>query len=106
MRGLRWVSLATALSLCAVTPTLQALAPQPLNTLPVKPLPACAQQMGYEHRPGNGQATARREGLGVPIEWVWAPHGKRLGAEFRAEASFSRHLPVYTAAIGLSLGRP
>lgn len=63
-------------------------------------------QLEYERRDSAGATTDLREGISLPIEFVWAPHGRHFGGELRAEASFSEHTPVYTLGGGFSFGKP
>ncbi len=52
-------------------------------------------------RPDN---TYQRRVVGLPLEVVYAPHGKLLGAELRAEADLNSAYPQITLGLAFSLG--
>lgn len=52
-------------------------------------------------RPDNSY---HREVIGLPIEIVYAPHGRFLGIELRAEANVNAAYPQFTTGIAFSLG--
>ena len=63
-------------------------------------------ELEYEQRNAFGVTVQRREGTSVPVEIVFAPHGRYVGGELRFEASFSENLPVYTLGTSFSFGKP
>lgn len=69
-------------------------------------LAAGIAQLDYERRDSVGRTTDRREGISLPLELVWNPHGRHFGGELRFEASISEYTPVYTVGGGFSFGKP
>lgn len=52
----------------------------------------------------SGSAPVQHERLGVPLELVWAPHGRHLGLELRAEADLNGAKNSFLLGAGLQFG--
>jgi hypothetical protein len=59
-----------------------------------------------ERRSDNsGSAPEQHQVLGLPLELVWAPHGRHLGLELRAEANLNSASNSLLLGLGLQLGK-
>jgi hypothetical protein len=59
-----------------------------------------------ERRQDNsGSAPVQEQAIGVPLELVWAPHGRHLGLELRAEANLNSVSNGLLIGLGLQLGK-
>lgn len=61
-------------------------------------------QLELERRGDRPDNTYRREVIGLPLEIVYAPHGKLLGLELRLEANVNSAYSQLTTGIGFSFG--
>lgn len=53
----------------------------------------------------TGSAAEQHQVIGLPLELVWAPHGRHLGVELRAEANFNSASNSLLLGLGLQLGK-
>lgn len=53
----------------------------------------------------SGSPPFEEQAIGVPLELVWAPHGRHLGLELRAEANINSVSNGLLIGLGLQLGK-
>lgn len=53
----------------------------------------------------SGSSPVEEQAIGVPLELVWAPHGRHLGLELRAEANLNSVSNGLLIGLGLQLGK-
>lgn len=53
----------------------------------------------------SGSTPVEEQAIGVPLELVWAPHGRHLGLELRAEANLNSVSNGLLIGLGLQLGK-